>query len=264
LKVELIELREDRIRFLLTGVTTAFANGIRRACMGEVPTLAIDEIRLYDNTSVLFDEQISLRLGLIPLTAEDLDVYSSPEDCICEGAGCPGCRVDFILTAEGPRVVYSQDVVFTDPGVKVAFEGIPIVVLGEGEKLVVEGYATKRTGSAHSKWQSGTTCGYKNLPKIEIGDCQKCGKCVKVCPRDVLALDEGDRVKVVNLLACSLCKLCIDECDYQAITVTPVPDSFVLTIEGDGSIKAKDLVAKAAEEIRHRAEMITEKIAELS
>jgi len=76
LKFELIELQEDQIRFLLSGVSAAFANGIRRACMSEVPTLAIDEISLYDNTSVLFDEQISLRLGLIPLQAGDLDVFS--------------------------------------------------------------------------------------------------------------------------------------------------------------------------------------------
>ena len=46
MKVELLELSEERIKFLLSGVTAAFANGIRRACMSEVPTLAIDEIVL--------------------------------------------------------------------------------------------------------------------------------------------------------------------------------------------------------------------------
>ena len=61
MKFELLELREDRIRYLLSGVSAAFANGIRRACMSEVPVLAMDEISLYDNTSVLFDEQISLQ-----------------------------------------------------------------------------------------------------------------------------------------------------------------------------------------------------------
>ena len=102
MKFELLELREDRIRYLLSGVTAAFANGIRRACMSEVPVLAIDEINLYDNTSVLFDEQLSLRIGEVPLRAEDLDVFSQPEECQCGGAGCPGCRVDFMLSKEGP------------------------------------------------------------------------------------------------------------------------------------------------------------------
>ena len=92
MKFELLQLEEDRIRYLLSGVTAAFANGIRRACMSEVPVLAIDEIGLYDNTSVLFDEQLSLRIGEVPLHAEDLEVFAQPEECQCGGAGCPGWR----------------------------------------------------------------------------------------------------------------------------------------------------------------------------
>ncbi len=263
MKFELIELREDRIRFLLSGVTAAFANGIRRACMSEVPVLAIDEISIYDNTSVLFDEQISLRLGLIPLQAEDLDQFSRPEDCQCEGEGCPGCRVDFMLSAEGPGMVYSKDIQFTDPGVKPAFDKVPIVILGESEKLVIEGFATKRVGKDHAKWQAGTLCGYKNLPNIEIGECTGCGKCVEVCPRNVFTM-EGDRAKATNTLECSLCKLCIKECEAGAIKITPVLDSFVLTIEGSGSMPAKDLVARASDEIKLRAEALDAKLAELT
>lgn len=263
MKFELLELEEDRIRFLLSGVTAAFANGIRRACMSEVPILAIDEISLYDNTSVLFDEQISLRLGEVPLKAEDLNLFSRPEDCVCGGTGCPGCRIDFMLSSEGPGMVYSRDIQFTDPGVKPAFDKIPIVILGEGEKLVIEGFATKRVGKDHSKWQAGTLCGYKNLPSIEIGECNGCGKCIEVCPRDVLVL-EGDRAKATNILECSLCKLCTDACEAGAIKLTPVLDSFVVSIESSGTIAAKELVARAAQEIRARAEDLDAKLAELS
>jgi DNA-directed RNA polymerase subunit D len=264
LKVELLELSEERIKLLLGGVTAAFANGIRRACMSEVPTLAIDEIVLYDNTSVLFDEILSLRTGLIPLQAEDLDIYSRPEDCQCEGEGCPGCRVDFMLSAEGPCTVYSRDVKFIDPTVKPAFDSIPIVVLGEGEKLVMEGYASKRVGKDHAKWQSGTLCGYKNLPGIVVSEaCTGCKKCVEVCPRKVLVLEDG-RAKATNTVECSLCKLCVEECEAGAILISPVLDSFVLAIESSGSMHAKDLVTRASEEIKLRAETLEAKLAELS
>jgi DNA-directed RNA polymerase subunit D len=263
LKFELIELEEDRIRFLLSGVTAAFANGIRRACMAEVPVLAIDEISIYDNTSVLFDEQISLRLGLVPLEAEDLDQFMRPEECQCGGEGCPGCRVEFMLSAEGPGMVYSKEIQFTDPTVKPAFDKIPIVILGEGEKLVIEGFATRRIGKDHAKWQAGTLCGYKNLPAIDVGECTGCGKCVEVCPRNVLAMEDG-RAKATNILECSLCKLCVDECEAGAIKVTPVLDSFVVTVEGCGSMPAKELVARASDEIRKRAEELDAKLAELT
>jgi DNA-directed RNA polymerase subunit D len=264
LKFELLQLEEDRIRYLLSGVTAAFANGIRRACMSEVPVLAIDEISLYDNTSVLFDEQISLRLGEVPLQAEDLNIFSLPEECQCGGTGCPGCRVDFMLSSEGPGMVYSKEIQFTDPGVKPAFDKIPIVILGEGEKLVIEGYATKHVGKEHSKWQAGTLCGYKNLPGIEVADsCDGCGKCIEVCPRNVFVL-EGGRAKATNILECSLCKLCIGACEPGAIKLTPVRDSFVVYIESCGSMPARDLGARASEEIKKRAEDLDAKLAELA
>ncbi|VVB71049.1 DNA-directed RNA polymerase subunit D [uncultured archaeon] len=264
MKFELLQLEEDRIRYLLSGVTPAFSNGIRRACMSEVPVLAIDEISLYDNTSVLFDEQISLRLGEVPLKAEDIDVFSEPEECQCGGTGCPGCRVDFMLSMEGPGMVYSKDIQFTDPSVKPAFDKIPIVILGEGEKLVIEGYATKRVGKEHSKWQAGTLCGYKNEPSFEIGaTCDGCGKCVEICPRNILAIQDG-RAKATNILECSLCKLCVDACEAGALKLTPILDSFVVSVESCGCMPARDLVERAAKEIKKRALDLDAKLAELS
>jgi DNA-directed RNA polymerase subunit D len=263
LKVELIELQEDRARFLLSGVSAALANGIRRACMSEVPTLAIDEISIYDNTSVLFDEQIALRIGLVPLKAEDLNIFRTPEECQCDGAGCPGCRVDFILSVEGPGTVHSRDLQFSDPGVRPAFDSIPLAILGKGEKVVIEGYATMRTGRDQSKWQSGTMCGYKNLAQIEIGDCNGCGRCVEVCPRKVLIMEEG-RAKATNTLECSLCKLCSEECEAGVIQISPILDSFVMTIDGCGSIPAKELVIRAGQEIQKRAEALEAQLAEIA
>lgn len=263
MKVELIELQEHRARFLLSGVSAAFANGIRRACMSEVPTLAIDEISIYDNTSVLFDEQIALRIGLVPLKAEDLNIFRTPEECQCGGAGCPGCRVDFILSVEGPGTVHSRDLQFSDPGVRPAFDSIPLAILGKGEKVVIEGYATLRTGREHSKWQSGTMCGYKNLAQIEMGDCNGCGRCVEVCPREVLILEDG-RAKATNMLECSLCKLCVDECEAGAIQISPILDSFVMTIDGCGSIPTKEMVIRAGQEIQKRAEALEAQLAEIA
>lgn len=262
MKVELLELKEDRIIFILSGVTAAFANGIRRACVSEVPTLAIDEIAIYDNTSVLFDEQIALRIGLIPIQTNDLDIFSTPEECQCGGSGCPGCRIDFMLSAEGPKIVYSREIQFQDPGIKPSFDEIPIVILGEGEKVVIEGYVSKRRGRDQSKWNSGTLCGYKNLPHIEIDTCTGCAKCVEVCPKKVLAM-EGNEAKTARPVECSLCKLCIEACESGAIKVSPVLDSFVLSIESVGSIPSGDLVARAAQEIKERAKSLDAKLGEL-
>src|SRR6056297_3300747 len=95
--VEFIEREERAAKFLVRGVTPAFANGIRRAMIADVPTLAIDEVRFIENSSVMFDEQIALRLGLVPL--------STPEDYEI------GETTTLALDVEGPGTAYSGDLV---------------------------------------------------------------------------------------------------------------------------------------------------------
>ena len=48
----------------------------------------------------------------------------------------------------------------------------------------------------------------------------KCGKCVKVCPVQIFS-EDGDRPMTVedNEDECTLCDLCIANCDPAAITV---------------------------------------------
>jgi len=65
-------------------------------------------------------------------------------------------------------------------------------------------------------------------------------------------------------LECSLCKVCIEACEPGAISVAPILDSFVVSIESCGSIRAKGLVAMASEEVRKRAEDLDAKLAELA
>jgi DNA-directed RNA polymerase subunit D len=254
--IDIIELSERKARFVLSGVSASIANALRRSILSEVPVLAIDDVNIYDNTSVLFDEQLTLRLGLIPLKA-DTKNYSFPEECSCKGQGCPSCQVSLTLSAEGPKVVYAGDMVSTDPGVQPADTTIPIVELKEKHKVVVEAIARLGTGRKHVKWQAGIASGYKNMPVVTIGDCDGCGKCIEACPRDILKLN-GDKVKVTDIIECSMCKLCEKSCDANVIKVSYDPESFVMTFETSGSTTAAELVIDAAESIKKRAGQLGE------
>ena len=81
-------LDDNSCRFQIGPVNPSFANALRRAMIGEVPTLAIENVRIYDNTSALFDEMLAHRLGLIPIRT-DLTSYVKREECSCSGEGCP-------------------------------------------------------------------------------------------------------------------------------------------------------------------------------
>lgn len=58
--------RYDSI-FSLIGIDAAVANAFRRILIAEIPTLAIEYVFVNNNTSIIQDEVLAARLGLVPL-----------------------------------------------------------------------------------------------------------------------------------------------------------------------------------------------------
>ncbi|MGP8320638.1 MAG: DNA-directed RNA polymerase subunit D [Methanosarcinaceae archaeon] len=252
MEVDILELSDRSIKFILSNTTSAFANGIRRAMLADVPTLAIDYVNIYDNTSVLYDEQLALRFGLVPLTS-DIDDFIPLNECSCEDI-CPACQVSLTLSVEGPKMVYSGDLVSSDPKVQPADTNIPIVELKEGHKVVIEAIAHMGYGKEHAKWQAGVACGYKNMPIIEINGCDNCGVCADKCPRGIIYIEStGAMVSKEDLLKCSLCKLCEDACDIGSISVKENENSFIFYSESDGSYTSRELILNAGNVIKDKA-----------
>jgi DNA-directed RNA polymerase II subunit RPB3 len=109
--IAVTRLEEDEIAFTLTGVDGSVANALRRSLMAEVPTVAIDLVNIYENSSVLHDEFIAHRLGLMPIRWKDdtrqlRDAYSFPWECDCDVSVsdvCPRCSILIRLRAENPE-----------------------------------------------------------------------------------------------------------------------------------------------------------------
>ena len=53
----------------------------------EVPTMAIEDVEFRKNNSILYDEMLAHRLGLVVLKT-DLKSYDLLEECTCKGKGC--------------------------------------------------------------------------------------------------------------------------------------------------------------------------------
>lgn len=268
-------LDDSVARFTISGATPAFANALRRSMIGEVPTLAIEDLRIYDNTSVLFDEILAHRIGLIPIKT-DLSLFVPRSECTCEGVGCPQCTVTFTLSVEGPGVVTSGDLISMDPRAVPVHNNIPIVKLWEGQIVVMEAVAELNTGSEHAKWQPTLACGYKEFPVITPHpNCDGCGKCVAECPRDVLEVSESKvRVRVVNGESkekdCSMCRLCEIACmntgigENPAITIGADSTKFIFVVESDGSIPVKEIIERALLHIKSRSTDLTDALQDIS
>lgn len=51
-------------------VDVSFVNALRRILISEIPTVALEHVYMWNNTSIIHDEVLAHRLGLIPLTAD--------------------------------------------------------------------------------------------------------------------------------------------------------------------------------------------------
>ncbi len=85
MEVKILEKGEFTTRLVIEGTDTAFMNSLRRIILAEVPAMAIDEIVVIENSSLLHDEILAHRMGLIPLKT-DLDSYNLPEECFASSS----------------------------------------------------------------------------------------------------------------------------------------------------------------------------------
>jgi DNA-directed RNA polymerase subunit D len=154
--IEILENHNERIVLKFTNAPRQYVNALRRISISEVPTLAIDDVVILENSSVMHDEALAHRLGLIPLRT-DLHRFVLPTNCDCNSTlGCSKCRVLLSVDSEAndkTKVVTSGDLISEDEVVKPLSTEIPIIVLAPAQKLKFEAYARLGFGKEHAKWQ---------------------------------------------------------------------------------------------------------------
>lgn len=157
--LEIVEESGNTIVIKLKGVPIQYANALRRICLSGIPTFAIEDVIIIENSSVLPDEGIAHRLAMMPLRT-DLERFIEPSACDCHSElGCARCRVLLLLdsgVSDTTRTVTSAEISSEDETVKPISPNIPIVALAPSQKLKVEAYARLGRGSDHAKWNSST------------------------------------------------------------------------------------------------------------
>jgi len=155
--LDVISKDSEKISIKLKGVPVQYANALRRVCLNGVPVFAIDTVDIIENTSVLPDEGLAHRLGLIPLKT-DLKRFNEPSKCDCQSeSGCSNCKVLLVLDSgevEETKSVLSSELSSEDETVKPVSEKIPIITLAPGQKIKLECYARLGRGTEHAKWNS--------------------------------------------------------------------------------------------------------------
>ena len=137
----------QKVSVKIKGVPIQYANALRRICLNGVPIYAVESIDVLENSSVLADEGIAHRVGLIPLKT---DLEASKD-------GNENDKIMLTLdsgVSEETRTILSGDLKSQDNNVIPTSDDIPIVTLAPGQSLKFEAYARLGKGTEHARWNS--------------------------------------------------------------------------------------------------------------
>lgn len=286
--VEILELEPmEFIRFSLRNTSIPMANTLRRVMQAEVPILAIDMVNLERNLSVLPDEMLVHRLGLIPLTSSVAKDMEYVRNCPCDGA-CDRCTVELTLDVRCPpdvnrMLVTNRHLKSSNPNVQPVdygsfvpsgldpdqYGGIVICKLTKGHEIVARCLVRKGIGKEHAKFIPTCTVAMAYMPDIRInpdvadlmtGD-QK-HEWVNSCPKKVYKYEpKTGLVDVERADECIFCMECTIKaedmgCDSLAsVKFKRSPNgthNFVFNVETTGALAADEIVLRAIATTRRK------------
>ncbi|KAM3269375.1 DNA-directed RNA polymerases II, IV and V subunit 3 [Capsicum baccatum] len=283
-RIKIREVKPDYMKFELRDTDSSIANALRRIMIAEVPTIAIDLVEIEVNSSVLNDEFISHRLGLIPLTSERAMSMRFSRDCdACDGDGqCEYCSVEFYLRvkclSDQTLDVTSKDLLSSDHTVvpvdysdgldNATNKGIIIVKLRRGQELRLRAIARKGIGKDHAKWSPAATVTFMYEPEIYINEdmmesltLEEKQELVDSSPTKVFAIDpENKQVIVVDPEAYTYDDEVLKKAEAMGkpglVEIHAKEDSFIFTVETTGAVKASQLVLNAIEVLKQKLDAV--------
>jgi DNA-directed RNA polymerase II subunit RPB3 len=292
----------DFVSFRATGVDNSFANGIRRVLLAEIPTLAICTVEVAINTSVLHDEFISHRIGLVPLRSpfELVDAMPMPQECACQAEnlakggvsyrpGCDACQIRCEFDIMCPPHLESVD--FTSADLKPADRRFEVAVgsasqvylakLGRGQRIRGVAYAKKGVAKQHARHMAVATVAMRYdadiaLNHTGLSDLTEEHRALWVsrCPAKVFALVDGV-VTMPRADSCIMCRECLaNDAPFDTLTAPLVSVrnrrdrdgrySVVMKVESVGHMPAVELVRVALVVLRRKLEAIRAGLAKSS
>ena len=252
MKIDVIDLKPKKIHIKINGIEPYLVNSIRRILISELPKLAIDDVVIYDNTSALFDEIISHRLGLIPIPT-DLSLLNFRDECVCKGKGCPSCTVRYTLSKENEGTVYSGDLQPAEESWAIKEDNIPIVELSKDQRLILEVEAILGLAKNHAKWQSVISPGYRFNPTIEIDKkrINEIQEFINNLPSDLVTL-KNDKLEINDINKLPILESYIDKEKIDFIKIKKDPNNIIFSFETDGSMDANTALLKSIEILKEK------------
>lgn len=296
LRMSIRSYEEDTMEFEVEGISCSIANALRRVMIAEVPTMAIEHVYILNNTSIIQDEVLSHRLGLIPLrvdprlfewkgdddeanekntivlklnvtcrrlpdgSMENEKVYSSQLEWLSTGSEIPN---------DTNTVFQSDQSMLIESPVVPVHEDILIAKLRPGQTIQLECHCIKGVGEEHAKWSPVATTWYKLYPEVallsseipkEIRNrlCEELPGLLYVDEDGCLCVD--DAINHEKLL--EKVRRMSGEDDFRhVIQLRKRKDKFVFIIESTGAYKPHEIFQEAVKRLESKCDKVLEGLA---
>ena len=240
LEIDIIRLTDEDITFDVKGIEPSFANALRRIFISEIPTIAIEKVNMWQNTSVIPDEVLAHRMGLVPIKVDprefeykDKKKEYNENNCVqfnlhvkCTRKNTPEAKnKDNDILPENEDLIYNhasvyssdmkwiplgkQDKKFKNTPIRPVYEDILLSKLRPGQEIEMELMWEKGIGKTHAKWSPVATAYYRLIPEILFNEEIKGDDAKELkakCPMNVFDIEESGKLYVKNVRACTTCR----------------------------------------------------------
>ncbi|RXK36100.1 DNA-directed RNA polymerase I and III subunit RPAC1 [Tremella mesenterica] len=275
--VSLQRLTPSTLEFDLVGVDASIANALRRVLIAEVPTVAIEDVYVWNNTSIMQDEVLCHRLGLVPLKIDPREMIfrENPNagaldtDTVVFQLRVKCDRQPGTQGETDPKRKYWDSDVYTgmlewEPAgaqktkwkrkePKPVNPDILLCKLRPGQLIDLTCFARKGTGADHAKFSPVATASYRLLPHIIIRSpipLEHQQKFVQSFPPGVIGIEKDKRGQpqcvVKNSRRDTVSREVLRHAEFEdKVQLTRIRDHFIFNIESVGQYRPEDLVPEA-------------------
>jgi DNA-directed RNA polymerase subunit D len=222
--------KDEITKYLIKGVNHTLMNTIRRTIMTNVPCLAIETVHIYDNDSVIFDEMLANRLGLLPIKT-DIKTYKKDD------------TVKLVLEKTGPCVVTSKDIKCTDPKIEITDKKIIITKLGKDQNIKLEMTAVMKAGEQHARHQPAIVS-YNEVLEINNDKSYDTKAILAEAPKGSLEVKAG-KLFFTDPYNTEHQNQPLDILKKHGVKMDYSKTDFILTIESTGQLTPKEVLETA-------------------
>jgi len=268
----------------LLNIDAAVVNSIRRILLSEVPSMAIEKVYIKNNNSLIMDEVLAHRLGLIPLKADarmfeyfqqeevkgedpnqlppasevDTLVFDLNVECYNKNKAQPGNQLENLVNSTVYtsdlkwKPVGSQQATFSADPIRPVHDNIIIAKMRSKHAIEAMCYAYKGVGKDHSKFSPVATASYRLLPEVTLLEkvmderAERLQQCFS--PGTIeMREEDGHKVAVVESARYDSCSRNVFRHDdlKDSVQLTKKLDHFIFNIESVGAVTPDVLFSEA-------------------